>query len=43
MAQNITNVGHHGNGDVQIFINSQTELPYVLRLIRQAFEQQMEN
>jgi uncharacterized protein with ParB-like and HNH nuclease domain/predicted transport protein len=37
----ISNVGHWGNGDVEVGLNTLDELPYVLGLIRQSLERQM--
>lgn len=39
----VGNVGRWGNGDVEVGLSSQEELPYILGLVRQAFEQQMGN
>ncbi|UMM63247.1 DUF262 and DUF1524 domain-containing protein [Aristophania vespae] len=38
MARDVTHIGHHGNGDVEILYNSPSELDDVMRLIRQSFE-----
>ena len=38
-----TNLGHRGNGDVQAALSTPDELPYVMSLVRQAFEKQMGN
>ena len=43
MAKDITNLGRWGNGDVEVGFSEQQELPYVLGLVRQAFEKQMGN
>jgi len=43
MAKDVTNLGRWGNGDVEVALSSLTELPYVLGLVRQAFERQMGN
>ena len=40
-ARDITGRGHWGNGDVDIYINKQDQLPYVMGLVRQALEIQM--
>lgn len=40
-ARDVTNVGHWGRGDAEVAINSTNEMPYVMGLIRQAFERQM--
>ena len=36
-------LGHRGNGDVQAALSTPDELPYVMSLVRQAFEKQMGN
>ncbi|WP_418139567.1 DUF262 domain-containing protein [Oceanimonas smirnovii] len=41
MARDVTSLGRWGNGDVEIGLTDETELPYVLGLVRQAFEKQM--
>lgn len=43
LAKDISNVGRWGNGDVEIGLNKAEELPYVMGLVRQAFEKQMSN
>jgi predicted transport protein len=42
-ARDVTNLGRWGNGDVEVVLSSPEELPYVLGLVRQAFEKQMGN
>ena len=42
-ARDITNIGKWGNGDADVCITKQDELPYVMGLVRQAFEKQMDN
>ena len=41
MANDVTNLGRWGNGDVETRISSIDELPYVMGLVRLAFERQM--
>lgn len=41
--RNVTDLGRWGNGDVEVSLASIDELPYVMGLIRQSFDQQMEN
>ena len=41
MCWDVTNTGHWGNGDVKIGLDSIEQLPYVMGLVRQAFEKQM--
>src|SRR5690554_1463540 len=43
IARDVTNLGRWGNGDVEIGFSDSADLPYVMGLIRQAFEQQMGN
>ena len=43
IAADVTNVGRWGNGDVEVRLNSPEELPYVMGLVRQAFERQMDD
>lgn len=42
-AKDVTNLGRWGNGDVEIGLQSVDELPYVMGLVRQAFEKQMDS
>lgn len=43
LAKDVTNLGRWGNGDVEVAMSAPEELPYVLGLVRQAFEKQMGN
>ena len=43
LARNMTGLGHSGNGDVEVVLSTPDELPYVMGLVRQAFERQMGN
>ena len=43
MAKDVTNLGRWGNGDAEVAMSTLDELPYVLGLVRQAFERQMGN
>ena len=43
LARDITGLGKKGNGNIRIEFNSMEELPYVIGLVRQAFEKQMGN
>jgi uncharacterized protein with ParB-like and HNH nuclease domain/predicted transport protein len=43
LATDVTNLGRWGNGDVQVGLSNPDELPYVMGLVRQAFEKQMGN
>lgn len=40
-AKDVTNLGRWGNGDVEIGLSSSDDLPYIMGLVRQAFEKQM--
>ncbi len=41
MCVDVSNVGRWGNGDVELGVSSAEQLPYVMGLIRQAFDHQM--
>ena len=41
LARDITGLGRWGNGDVEVGFRKREELPYVMGLVRQAFEMQM--
>ena len=43
LAKDVTNLGRWGNGDVEVGFSKPEELPYVMGLVRQAFEKQMGN
>ena len=43
LAKDVTNLGRWGNGDVEAGLGKSEELPYVMGLVRQAFEKQMGN
>lgn len=43
LAKDVTNLGRWGNGDVEVGFGTLEELPYVMGLVRQAFEKQMGN
>ena len=43
LAKDVTNLGRGGNGDVEVGLDQPEELPYVMGLVRQAFEKQMGN
>jgi uncharacterized protein with ParB-like and HNH nuclease domain/predicted transport protein len=42
LCKDITTVGHHGNGDLEVGIESLAEIDYIMFLIRQSFEWQIE-
>ena len=43
IAKDVTNLGRWGNGNVEVGLAKLEELPYVIGLVRQAFEKQMGN
>ena len=43
LARDMTHIGHYGNGDAEIGLSKGDELPYIMGLVRQAFEKQMED
>ncbi len=42
VAKDVTNLGRWGNGNVEVALESEKEIPYVMGLVRQAFEKQMD-
>lgn len=43
IAKDVTNIGHWGNGDVEVALDGPEELPHVVGLVRQAPEKQLGN
>ena len=43
LATDVTNLGRWGNGDVEVGLTSDEEIPYVLALVQQALERQLSN
>ena len=43
MARDVTNLGRWGNGQAEVGLSRLDQLPYVMGLVRQAFEKQMGN
>ena len=41
LAKDITNIGRWGNGDVDVGLSDAADMPYVMSLVRQAYEYQM--
>lgn len=41
LCKDVTNLGRWGNGNVEVGLESEEQLPYILGLVRQAFEKQM--
>jgi uncharacterized protein with ParB-like and HNH nuclease domain/predicted transport protein len=43
MAKDVTNLGRWGNGDVEVGLSRKEDIPYVLGLVRQSLERQLDN
>jgi predicted transport protein len=43
MCRDVTGLGRWGNGDVEVGLSTLDDLPYIMGLVRQAFEKQMGN
>ncbi|ANV85761.1 hypothetical protein AWQ21_14600 (plasmid) [Picosynechococcus sp. PCC 7003] len=43
LCKDVTNLGRWGNGDVEVGLENLEQLPYVIGLVRQSFEKQMNN
>ena len=43
VAKDVTNLGRWGNGDVEVGLSEAEDMPYIMGLVRQAFERQMGN
>lgn len=43
LCKDVSGVGRWGNGDVEIGLSNPEDIPYVMGLVRQAFERQMED
>ena len=43
VAKDVTKVGRWGNGDVEIGLSRSEDVSYVMGLVRQSFEKQMDN
>ena len=41
LAKDVTNLGRWGNGDVEVGLSEAEDVPYIMGLVRQAFEKQM--
>ena len=41
LCKNVSGVGRWGNGDVEVALSSEDDLPYIMGLVRQSFEKQM--
>jgi predicted transport protein len=42
ICRDVTGLGRWGNGDVELHLSSLEELPYVLALVRQSLDQQLD-
>lgn len=43
LCRDVSQTGHWGNGDVEVFLESEEEIDYVISLVRQAIEKQFGN
>lgn len=43
LCRDVTGLGRWGNGDVSVVLSTLDELPYIMGLVRQSFERQMDN
>jgi uncharacterized protein with ParB-like and HNH nuclease domain/predicted transport protein len=43
ICKDVTDLGRWGNGNVEAYLTSKDDIPYILSLVRQAFDRQMEN
>lgn len=43
MCEDVTGVGRWGNGDVEVGFSDIADLPYIMGLVRQSFERQINN
>ncbi len=43
LTRDITHIGRWGNGDVEVYLSSLDELPYIMSLVQQSFDKQMNN
>ena len=41
ICKDVSGVGRWGNGDVEVALSSEDDLPYIMGLVRQSFEKQM--
>jgi predicted transport protein len=40
-AEGVSDIGHHGNGDVELYLESLTDLDAVMAIAEQAYQAQM--
>ena len=43
LAKDVTNIGRWGNGGIEVGLSEAKDMPYIMSLVRQAFEKQMGN
>jgi len=43
VCRDVSQTGHWGNGEVELSLSSEEEIPYVIGLVRQAIEKQFGN
>ena len=43
LAKDVTNIGRWGNGNIEVGLSEAKDMPYIMGLVRQAFEKQMGN
>jgi predicted transport protein len=43
ICKDVTGLGRWGNGDIEVEFSEITELPYIMSLVRQSFNKQMNN
>lgn len=43
LCKDVKGLGRWGNGDVEVFLAAEDEVPYIMSLVRQSFERQMGN
>lgn len=41
LARDVTNLGRWGNGDAEVVLQAQEQIPYIMKLVSQSFERQM--
>ena len=42
VGRDVTDIGHWGRGDVSVDLDQQSDIPYVMGLVRQAYEWQLD-
>lgn len=41
ISKDVSNLGRWGNGDIEVGLNTLEELPYIISLVRQSYDRQM--